>query len=56
MLAAAKVAMIEIWDLMLIIKGTKEVTSNKSNDCDKAKHDRRLKSDETEKKQLVFRV
>jgi hypothetical protein len=36
---AAKMAMIEIWDLMLIIKVAKGVTSNKGNDCDKAKYD-----------------
>lgn len=59
MLAAAKMTIIEIWDLMLIIKGTKGVASSKSNDCDKAKQDRGLKSDETEtdrKETGVFRV
>jgi hypothetical protein len=33
-------------------KGTKGVTNNKSNDCDKAKHDRGLKSDETGRRKM----
>jgi len=56
---SGKMTMIEIWDLMLIIKGTEGVTSSKSNDCDKAKQDRGLKSDGTEtdrKERGVFRV
>jgi len=56
-LAAAKMVMIEIYDFMSIIKGAKRVIINQSNDCDKAKHDRGLKSDEMEKRNLgVFRV
>jgi hypothetical protein len=56
-LAAAKTAMNEIWVLILIIKSTKGLTSKKSNDCDKAKQGRGLKSDEAERNERgIFRV
>jgi hypothetical protein len=51
-LAAAKMAMIEICDF---IKGTKGVTINQNNDRDKAKHDRGPKSDE-KRNRGVFKV
>jgi hypothetical protein len=53
-LTAAKTAMIEIWDLILIIKVAKGLTSNKSNNCDRARHDQGLKTDEVERKETGY--
>ena len=56
-LVAAKAVINEIWVLILIIKSTKGVTRKKSNDCNKAKQGRGLKSDEAERKERgAFRV